>query len=102
MLTRLRNSPIPETDDGQIALEAEATRLGSRALLCNALASLVVSIVGPFFVSGVRSSRPYEIKGNSDWSSRVSRLWHERRTIDLATLWAISHGVFSTCMLSTL
>ncbi|KIJ37094.1 hypothetical protein M422DRAFT_69504 [Sphaerobolus stellatus SS14] len=99
-----RNSPIPETDEDAMAMEAEATRLGSRALLCNALASLIISVIGPFFVTGTRSGAAYEEGFQSEKGTlkrKLYRLWKGRPTIDLAMLWAISHGLFSVCMLST-
>ena len=88
-----------------MAMNAEATRLGSRALLCNALASLFISIVGPFFVTGSRNTNPSEEIFQTEkatWKSKLHQLWKKRKTIDLAMLWAVSHGMFSVCMLSTL
>ncbi|KAF8585650.1 MFS general substrate transporter [Ramaria rubella] len=87
------------------ALEAEATRLGSRALLCNAIASLAASIICPFFVSGVgrpsgRNQGPSE-HWKSGWFATLKSRWNNRRTCQLANLWAASHGIFAICMLST-
>jgi len=86
------------------ALEAEATRLGSRALLYNAIASLTVSIIGPFFVSGSNGTERDNgtFSGGVDWKAKIGELWARRKTVDLTVLWAISHGLFATCMLSTL
>ena len=97
---------MPETDVGRAALEAEATRLGSRALLCNALASLIASVICPFFVSHgsetTKDSRESFESERSSWFRYLRARWRQRRTCHLAVLWAVSHGVFSACMLSTL
>ena len=102
----LRSSPVPETDIARATLEAEATRLGSRALLCNALASLIASIICPLFVSNASSSMT-AIRGrpendNRSWVGGLKRRWKQRPKCHLALLWSVSHGIFAACMLSTL
>jgi solute carrier family 45 protein 1/2/4 len=94
-----RVAPVPATDEEQLLLDAEATRLGSRALLYSSLLSLLVNITLPIFVS--ESSTPSVLQNKESWWDRVCRVpnWLQ---IDLATLWAISHFVFAACMLATL
>jgi len=100
------NSPTPGTDAAQAALDAEATRLGSRAMLCNALASFVVSVVAPFFVSSGYENRNGSREGTdnqgSGWLEQLHGRWFRRPKVHLAFLWAFSHGIFAVCMLSTL
>lgn len=81
------------------ALNAEATRLGSRALLYNSILSLACNVLLPFFVSEATKSRAaLERKLNR---SRFMMMY-DRIKIHLATLWAVSHIVFAVCMAATL
>ena len=81
------------------ALDAEATRLGSRALLYNSILSLACNMLLPFFVSEATKSRAaLERKLNR---SRFMMMY-DRIKIHLATLWAVSHIVFAVCMAATL
>lgn len=97
---------MPETELARVTLDSEAMRLGSRALLCNALASLVASIICPFFVSNASAivkDRPVGSGGGTaSWLGGLKARWRRRGKCHLATLWAVSHGVFVACMLSTL
>ena len=87
---------IPQNHDATIALDAEATRLGTRALLCNALVSLVANIIMPYFVASQHARHPA-----SPLQPRP-KTWLERVQIPLASLWALSHFLFAFCMLATL
>ena len=89
-------SPIPQTHDAAIALDAEATRLGTRALLCNALVSLVANIIMPYFVASQNARHP------ASPLQPKPKTWLERGRIPLASLWALSHFLFAFCMLATL
>lgn len=80
-------------------LNAEATRLGSRALLYNSILSLACNMLLPFFVSEATKSRAaLERKLNK---SRFMMIY-DRIKIHLATLWAVSHIVFAVCMAASL
>ena len=89
-------SPIPQNHDAAIALDAEATRLGTRALLCNALVLFVANIIMPYFVASQHARHPA-----SPLQPRP-KVWSERVQIPLASLCALSHFLFAFCMLATL
>ncbi|KAG2131037.1 major facilitator superfamily domain-containing protein [Suillus clintonianus] len=89
-----RVSPIPEDDNSAMILEAEATRLGARALFYSALVSLAANIIMPFFVVHAK-----EVATLSP--SQPKKLWFERVRIHLATLWAFSLFIFAFCMAAT-
>ncbi|KAF8963511.1 major facilitator superfamily domain-containing protein [Flammula alnicola] len=94
-------SPAATTDEEQSALDAEATRLGSRALFYSALLSLFVNLVLPAFVSEAAGhGRPGVPGFEEPWWERVCRVPRSMQ-IHLATLWAVSHLVFASCMLAT-
>lgn len=96
-----RTSPVPTDDAGFEALDAEATRLGSRALFYSSILSLTANIVLPFFVREARSSRVLEER----LRARAAGWWrraHEAMKVHLAALWAASHLVFAVCMVATL
>jgi len=102
-----RASPTPSpTDLSAITqLDAEATRLGSRALLFNALLALMANMVLPYFVkeaagNGGQSRARRGMMG----SGRRMGGWldMERFRVHLASLWAASHLVFALCMGATL
>lgn len=88
-----QSSPIPENEDAAIALDAESTRLGSRAMFYSALVSLAANIIMPSFVHAGHASRPLQPK---------QKTWLERVRMHLASLWALSHLIFATCMAATL
>ncbi|KAI6144983.1 MFS general substrate transporter [Pisolithus tinctorius] len=87
---------LPDTVADDADVDAEATRLGSRALFYSALVALVANLVTPFFViqdePGVKAS----IVRGSRW-----RQWIKVPRIRLVTLWAFSHAVFAGCMWAT-
>jgi len=87
------------TDEEQLLLDAEATRLGTRALFFSSILSLFVNITLPAFVT--ESSTQSTHTNDDSWWGRISHVpkWLQ---IDLATLWAISHFVFAACMFATL
>jgi solute carrier family 45, member 1/2/4 len=86
---------IPASSELSVeAIEAEANRLGSRALLYQAILTLVTSFAAPIIVSGKRAEH-----GSSDGMDR--KPWYKRK-MHLATLWAVSHAVFAACMFGTL
>lgn len=82
-------------------LNAEATRLGSRALFYSAILSLGCNMFLPFFVAEAAKSRAALERKLSGHTSRL-RMMYERIKIHLATLWAVSHIVFAVCMAATL
>lgn len=91
-----KSSPIPENVDAAITLDAEATRLGTRALFYSALVSLAANVIMPSFVisqSAKHASSPLQPK---------QKTWFERVRIHLASLWALSHFIFAICMAATL
>jgi len=87
------------TDEEQILLDAEATRLGTRALFFSSILSLLVNITLPAFVSESSTQSPHT--NDESWWNRICRVpkWLQ---IDLATLWAVGHFVFASCMFATL
>jgi hypothetical protein len=87
-----RASPIPTTPAASRALDAEATRLGSRALFFSSLLSLFSNIVLPFFTT----------ESSQSSSSHGEKGWRQFCRIRLVNLWTLSHIVFSSCMMGTL
>ena len=99
-----RTSPPANSPNEQNALDAEATRLGSRALFFSALLSLFVNLTLPLFVSesaGTRNGRPAIPNAAQSWIERACRVPRSMQ-VHLATLWAVSHIVFAGCMFATL
>ncbi|KAI0365167.1 MFS general substrate transporter [Pilatotrama ljubarskyi] len=93
-----RSSPLPADDP---ALDAEATRLGTRALFYSSLLSLTSNILLPFFVAeSARSRRLLERKLVQAHKSTWVRMY-ERIKVGLATLWATGHLLFAVCMFAT-
>ena len=90
-----KRSLPPSAFEGNIEdIEAEGTRLGSRAQLLLSLLALATNFLAPFIVqNGDSSPSPIRIGPPKRW-------W--QRKVHLATLWAISHLVFATCMFGTL
>ncbi|TFY54951.1 hypothetical protein EVJ58_g8555 [Rhodofomes roseus] len=96
-LHKYDNASMPQDDP---ALNAEATRLGSRALFYSAILSLTCNVLLPFFVSEATKSRAALERKLSGHTSRWV-MTYERVKIHLATLWAVSHIVFAVCMAAT-
>ncbi|KAI0665836.1 hypothetical protein C8Q78DRAFT_1072817 [Trametes maxima] len=93
-----RASSLPSDDP---ALDAEATRLGTRALFYQFLLSLTANILLPFFVAeSARSRRGLERRLLQAHKSAWVRTY-ERLKVSLATLWATGHLLFAICMLAT-
>ncbi|KAI0658261.1 MFS general substrate transporter [Cubamyces menziesii] len=93
-----RSSSLPPDDP---ALDAEATRLGTRALFYSSLLSLTANILLPFFAAeSARSRRLLERKLVQAHKSAWVRMY-ERIKVSLATLWATGHLVFAVCMFAT-
>jgi solute carrier family 45 protein 1/2/4 len=97
-----RTAPTATTDAERTSLDAEATRLGSRALFYSSLLSLLVNVALPAFVpEAAGSERPGSPKYAQSWWERICRVPRILQ-IHLATLWAVSHLVFAGCMFATL
>lgn len=94
-----RASPLPDDDP---TLNAEATRLGTRALFYSALLSLTANILLPFVVAeSARSRRLLERKLVQAHKSTWVRMY-ERIKVGLPTMWAAGHLLFAVCMFATL
>ncbi|KAA1474484.1 MFS general substrate transporter [Dentipellis sp. KUC8613] len=100
-------STAPRAPAEPSAADDEATRLGARAQLYSALLALATNVLAPFIVNETRrrvgpawqgpdvDARGEEgMKWWEKWWSRVGK-------IHLATLWAMSHAVFTLCMFAT-
>jgi len=97
-----RGSPVATTDAEQLLLDAEAPRLGSRALLFASLLALLINVTLPAFVSKSSTRSTHTVPQNEEsWWNRMCRV-PKYLQIDLATIWAISHFVFAACMFATL
>ena len=94
-----RSSPAATTDEQQTIIDAEATRLGSRALFYSALLALTINFILPAFVTEA-AVHPSQDQSSS-WWKRVCRVPRGMQ-IHLVTIWAISHLVFACCMFATL
>lgn len=90
-------------DDAQAALDAEATRLGSRALFYSSLIALLANLVLPAFVAEAarRGGNPGDVDEAELWWERLCRVPRFMQ-VHLASLWAVSHLLFAGCMLATL
>jgi solute carrier family 45 protein 1/2/4 len=90
-----KRSLPPSAFEGNIEdIEAEGTRLGSRAQLLSALLALTTNFLAPLIVrNAASSSSPMHMVPPKPW-------W--QRKVHLATLWAVSHLVFAFCMFGTL
>lgn len=94
-------SGLPDSvDPGSEEVDAEATRLGTRALFCSACISLFSNFALPFFVSRAvgRGTIGDVFKGDDGALKRIARKFQ----ISLPMLWASSHALFALCMFSTL
>jgi solute carrier family 45 protein 1/2/4 len=89
-----KRSLPPSAFDGNIEdIDAEGARLGSRAQLFAAFLALFTNAVCPLIFDSSSSSSPAHAGPPKRW-------W--RPKIHLATLWAISHLIFASCMFGTL
>ncbi|KIY49686.1 MFS general substrate transporter [Fistulina hepatica ATCC 64428] len=80
------------------ALEEQATRLGSRALLFSSLVTLVATFVLPYFVSESANDNGHaRLRGAKNFIKTLA----SRFKIHLAMLWAFSHALFAVCMVMT-
>ncbi|KAH9169534.1 MFS general substrate transporter [Lactarius sanguifluus] len=86
-----RSLPSSAFDGNLGDIDAEGTRLGSRAQLFSAIVALLTNALAPLIVDG--SSSPTHVGPPKRW-------W--QRKIHLATLWAISHLIFAFCMFGTI
>lgn len=83
-------------------LDAEATRLGTRALFYSSILSFAGNIVLPFIVAeSARSRKLLERKLAKSRRNIWVRLY-DRTKVHLASLWALSHFLFAICMFATL
>ncbi|OBZ66441.1 General alpha-glucoside permease [Grifola frondosa] len=96
----LHKRAFPDIPAEDPALDAEATRLGSRALFYSSLLNLGATIVLPFFVPEAASSRRLLERGLGQARNRWA-VWYDRIKVHLVTLWAVSHLLFAVCMLAT-
>ena len=94
-----RSLPPATTDQQQIIIDEEATRLGSRALFYAAVLSLITSLVLPVFV--VEAAEQPSQNQDSSWWNRVCRL-PSGMQVHLITMWAMSQLAFAGCMFATL
>ncbi len=116
----LINSTVVSRQDDTDALEAESTRLGSRALFFSSILALSTNVLLPFFIiktrrksarhlnAGYDSTRVRnETDGYTSTRTAAGKLWAlwsipDAIKVHLASLWAVSHVVFAGCMLATL
>jgi solute carrier family 45 protein 1/2/4 len=93
-----RSHPLPSfaSESDILALDAEATRLGSRALFFSSVLSLGMNIVLPFLVAGAKGEGREVVSPMRGWLARAGMQVH------LASLWAFSLAVFAGCMIATL
>ncbi len=92
-------SSLPPDDPG---LDAESTRLGTRALFYSSLLSFAGNVLLPFVVAeSARSRRLVERKLAQAHKSAWVRIY-DRVKVHLTTLWAAGHLLFAICMFATL
>jgi solute carrier family 45 protein 1/2/4 len=94
-------SGLPDSvDPGSEEVDAEATRLGTRALFWSACISLFFNFTLPFLVPRTVKRRMigdiFQEEGGA--LKRIARKFQ----ISLPMLWALSHALFALCMFSTL
>lgn len=94
-----RSLPPAATDKQQTLIDAEATRLGSRALFYFALLALAINLILPAFVAEA-AGHPSPVGERSSWRERVCRVPRGMQ-VHLVTIWAMSHLVFAGCMFAT-
>ncbi|KAJ2914560.1 hypothetical protein MD484_g5815, partial [Candolleomyces efflorescens] len=93
-----RVSLLPSTDEERASLDAEATRLGSRALFYSSLLALLANFLLPFFVTEAKSAK--EDESTSGFWKQICNVPAVLQ-VHLATLWAASHLIFAGCMFAT-
>lgn len=94
-------SGLPDSIDPEsVEVDAEATRLGTRALFWSACISLFCNLALPFLVSPAVKSRTIGDLFQEE-SGRLKQLGRKFQ-IGLPMLWALSHALFTICMFSTL
>ncbi|KZV67350.1 MFS general substrate transporter [Peniophora sp. CONT] len=74
-------------------VEAEANRLGSRAMTISAILTLLTNIAAPILVSK-RKTGPEALLNTGP------KPWYKRK-MHMATIWALSHMFFAACMFAT-
>jgi solute carrier family 45, member 1/2/4 len=84
-------------DGDDSALEAEGTRLGSRALFFQSVTALASNILLPFFV---RDDQGKQRDGPSFFEVKTRSIL-DKFKVHLTTLWAASHLLFFLCMEAT-
>ncbi|KAH9986289.1 major facilitator superfamily domain-containing protein [Russula vinacea] len=89
-----KRSLPPSAFEGNIEdIDAEGTRLGSRAQLLLSLVALATNFLAPLIIqNGASVPGPMHLGPPKPW-------W--QRKVHLATLWAMSHLVFASCMFGT-
>ncbi|RDX45599.1 MFS general substrate transporter [Lentinus brumalis] len=91
-------STLPPDDPG---LDAESTRLGTRALFYSSLLSFAGNVLLPFVVAeSARSRRLVERKLAQAHKSAWVRTY-DRVKVHLTSLWAAGHLLFAICMFAT-
>ena len=94
-------SGLPDSVDLESEeVDAEATRLGTRALFWSACTSLFCNFVLPFLVSRTSHRRTIGDLFQDD-GGPLKRIVQKFR-ISLPMLWAVSNALFTLCMFSTL
>ena len=94
-------SGLPDSvDPGSDEVDAEATRLGTRALFWSACISLFCNFTLPFLVS--QTVKPRTIRDLFQEESGTLKRVARKFQISLPILWALSHALFALCMFSTL
>ncbi|TDL20701.1 MFS general substrate transporter [Rickenella mellea] len=89
-----RASPVPQDVAAAMALDEEATRLGSRALLYSSLLSLAANFIMPFLI--LKAQKAPDVAGSKPRFSFAIMQMH------LCDLWAFSHLLVALCMGATL
>ncbi|KAF8631680.1 hypothetical protein AX15_002265 [Amanita polypyramis BW_CC] len=101
----LASSTLPLSDEESSALDAEATRLGSRALFYSSLVTLFCNIALPFFVSEAQTTPGRRKSANrtpTRFTERFISLRAPRKMqVHLGNLWAFGHLVLAGCMFGT-
>lgn len=93
-------SGLPDSVDPESGeVDAEATRLGTKALFWSACISLFCNFALPFIISQTAKRRTIgDLFQEEDGA--LKRIFRKFR-ISLSMLWALSHALFSLCMFST-
>ena len=93
------SSDLPPSDPD---LDAEATRLGTRALFYSAILSFAGNIFLPFIVADSARSRRLLERKLAQARRSIWLQFYDRLKISLAALWAGSHFLFAISMFATL